>query len=581
VDNTLLLVVWAIAAAVAMGATVAALRAGRRARKAADLVAQLLEPAVVVDDAQMPAPEVVEHVDPASLAAASPFAPSTPFAEPAASTDTPAAADTAPVTPAATDTAAVDTEAVDTAPDPDAGIDLAAAEMVTAPEPPRDAPPPARPERQAAPSSGDGRRDPGQARIPVFDLDRLRWWLTDGEVTLGRIAVVSVELDNLAYVNERLGYKAGAHLIEAITTRLRAVTRPRDVVALVNPERFVLVCRDVPDRAAAQALAERIAMGVAHPSVVVAGVAEVTASIGVALAFAAHERPENVLRRAIKAGKRARDLGGARIEISEDAPSPTIADDEFTTALAHDELVLHYLPIVSCATGRVAGLEALVRWDHPARGLLLPSEFLPDAERTGAIVAIGTWALEQACRQMAEWHEASGEALKLDLNVSAREFAEPTFPAQVKRVIGGTGLDPGAVWLEVTEDTLSQNRDAADRALHQLHEVGVRLVIDDFGTGASSLVSLKEFPFDAIKIERAFIADLGRNRESDAICSAIVDLAHSLGLCAIAEGVETLEQLAALKALGCELGQGHLFGPARPAADYGTSPSSTLGVEQA
>jgi EAL domain-containing protein (putative c-di-GMP-specific phosphodiesterase class I) len=321
-------------------------------------------------------------------------------------------------------------------------------------------------------------------------------------------------------------------------------------------------------------------MGVAHPSVVVAGVAEVTASIGVALAFAAHERPENVLRRAITAGNRARELGGARIEISSDTPAPSIADDEFTTALARDELVLHYLPIVSCATGRVAGLEALLRWEHPERGLLLPPDFLPDAERTGAIVAIGTWAIEQACLQMAEWHRSSADTLKLDINVSTREFAEPTFPAQVKRVISSTGLSPGSVWLEITEDTLEQDREAADQALHQLHEIGVRLVVDDFGTGASSLASLKQFPFDAIKVDRAFIADLGRNRESDAICSAIIELAHSLGLCAIAEGVETMEQFAALRALGCELGQGHLFGPARPAAHYGPSPSATLGVEQ-
>ena len=210
--------------------------------------------------------------------------------------------------------------------------------------------------------------------------------------------------------------------------------------------------------------------------------------------------------------------------------------------------MLHYLPIVSCATGRVAGFESLIRWDHPDRGLLLPSEFLPDAERTGAIVDIGTWGLEQACIQMAEWHRGAGETLKLDINVSAREFAEPVFPAQVKRVIGETGLAPGSVWLEITEDTLAQDRDAADHALRQLHEIGVRLVVDDFGTGASSLVSLKRFQFDAIKIDRAFIADLGRNRESDAICGAIIELAHSLRLCAIAEGVETLEQYAALRA---------------------------------
>jgi diguanylate cyclase (GGDEF)-like protein len=515
---------WAIAAAVTIGATVVALRAGRRARRAADLVAQLLEPAVFVQD---PSVEGLPASIPALLSVAAKPVPGVP----------------------------------------------------TGATPPVEHPPVERRGTTDMASSGD--RDPGQARIPVFDLDRLRWWLTDGEVVLGRIAVVSVELDNLARVNERLGYTAGAHLIEAITSRLRAVTRPRDVVAHVNPERFVLVCRDVPDHNAAEALAERIAMGVAHPSVMVAGVAEVTASIGVALAFAAHERPENVLGRALKAGNRARELGGARIEISADAPSPTISDDEFTGALARDELLLHYLPIVSCATGRVAGFESLIRWDHPDRGLLLPSEFLPDAERTGAIVDIGTWGLEQACTQMAEWHRGGGETLKLDINVSAREFAEPVFPAQVKRVIGETGLAPGSVWLEITEDTLAQDRDAADHALGQLHEIGVRLIVDDFGTGASSLASLKRFQFDAIKIDRAFIADLGRNRESDAICGAIIELAHSLRLCAIAEGVETLEQYTELRTLACELGQGHLFGPARPAEAYGTTPSATLGVETA
>ena len=223
-----------------------------------------------------------------------------------------------------------------------------------------------------------------------------------------------------------------------------------------------------------------------------------------------------------------------------------------------------------------------MRWDHPERGLLLPGEFLAQAERTGAIVPMGMWAIEHACRQMSAWHRggASG-SLKLDVNLSAREFAEPTLPAQVKRVIGDTGLAPGAIWLEITEDTLLQDRDASDRTLAQLHEIGVRLVIDDFGAGASSLVSLKQFPLDAIKIDRAFVADLGNSRDSDAICSAIVELAHSLGLCAIGEGVETMEQFAALRALGCELGQGRLFGPARPAGDWGETPATMTGVQRA
>jgi diguanylate cyclase (GGDEF)-like protein len=517
VNTVLLVAVWAIAAAVTVSATVIALRAGRRARRAAALVAQLLEPAVVVTD---PAAEAL------------------PPPGPVLSATDPPAADVEPT--------------VATQPSP---FDHDDARLVMS-----------------------GAREPGHTRIPVFDLERLRWWLTDGEVALGRIAVVSVELDDLAQVNERLGYQAGAQLLEAITGRLRAVTRPRDVVAHVSPERFVLVCRDVPDRAAAEALAERVAMGVAHPSVVLAGVAEVTASIGVALSFAAHERPETVLSRALKAGNRARELGGACIEISADIASPTVTDDEFTSALARDELLSHYLPIVSCATGRIAGLESLIRWDHPDRGLLLPSEFLPDAELTGAIVDIGTWALERACLQMADWHRGAGDSLKLNVNVSSRELAEPVFPAQVERILSESGLAPGALWLEVTEDTLAEHRDTAGTALGELHEIGVRLVVDDFGTGASSLVSLKQFPFDAIKIDRAFIADLGRDRESDAICGAIVELAHSLRLCAIAEGVETLEQYAALRSLGCELGQGHLFGPARPAEDYGETPGATLGV---
>jgi diguanylate cyclase (GGDEF)-like protein len=523
VDNSLL-VVAAVAAIVAVVAIGVAWRAGRRARRAADLVAQLLEPPVL---------EPVPGAEPPPVGAPAP----------------------GPAVPAPSAS--------------DLGI----------PMPPLPLP---------VPGARDGRRgsgpnptagvDAAPARIPVLDLDRLRSWLTLGDVNLGRLAIVSVELDNLAFVEERLGYAAGGHLLEAITQRLRTVTRPRDVVAHVNRERFVLVCRDVPDRQAAEGLAERIAMGVAHPSVVLAGVAEVTASIGVALAGHLDERPESVLRRAIKAGNQAKALGGARIEISDAPSSTTIGDGELVGAVARDELRLHYLPIVSCATGRVAGFEALVRWEHPEHGLLLPAEFLPEAEADGSIVPLGMWTIEHACRQMAAWQESAGATLKLNLNLSRRQFTDPALPAQVKRIIGDTGLAPGAVWLEITETTLLHDRDASEQTMGRLHELGVRLVIDDFGTGASSLASLKHFPLDAIKIASTFVADLGRDRDSDAICSAIVELAHSLGLCAIGEGVETLEQFALLRALDCELAQGHLFGPARPAEDYGATPAATLGV---
>ncbi|MET0275923.1 MAG: bifunctional diguanylate cyclase/phosphodiesterase, partial [Acidimicrobiia bacterium] len=451
-----------VAVAIAIGATIAAMRSARRASRAAEQVARLLDPPVMVANA--------------------------------------------PVRPSPRPEARVDAAAAPTF-DGEVGPDLFIAPTLST---------------ELAPSTDAarvgfalGRGDTNPPRIPVFDLDRLRAWLTDENVRLGRIAVVSVEIDNLGYVNERLGYRAGTHLIEAITQRLRSVTRPRDVVAHVNRERFVLVCRDVPDRQAAQGLSERIAMGVAHPSVMLAGIAEVTASIGVALAGHLDERPESVLRRAIKAGNQAKARGGACIEISDTPTSTSFADGELMGAIARDELRLHYLPIVSCATGRVAGFEALVRWDHPEHGLLLPGEFLPEAELNGTIVPLGTWAVEHACRQMAAWQGQAGATLKLNLNLSTRQFADPALPAQVKRIIGDTGLAPGAVWLEITETTLFHDRIASEQTMARLHELGVHLVIDDFGTGASSLASLKHFPLDAIKIASTFVADLGRDRDSD------------------------------------------------------------------
>jgi diguanylate cyclase (GGDEF)-like protein len=572
-----LVIVAAVAAVVAVFATALAWRAGRRARRAADLVARLLDPPVVESPVvDRPALESPALESTALEALVEEALGEEALVEGALGEG---ALGEGALGEGALGEGALGEEAL--APEPPPAGTPEPVDSAAVGDPLVTAPPslPIEPEgRRTAPTT---ERDPAPARIPVLDLDRLRTWLTLGDVNLGRLAVVSVELDNLNFVQERLGYAAGAHLLEAITQRLRTVTRPRDVVAHVNRERFVLVCRDVPDRPAAESLAERIAMGVAHPSVVLAGVAEVTASIGVALASHLDERPESVLRRAIKAGNHARSLGGARIEISDAPPSTTVNEGELATAMARDELRLHYLPIVSCATGRVAGFEALVRWEHPAHGLLLPLEFLPDAEQTGVIVPVGNWTIEQACRQMAEWHRGAGATLKLNLNLSARQFGEPTLPAQVKRIIGDTGLAPGAVWLEVTEATLLGDRDATDITLRQLHEIGVRLVIDDFGTGTSSLVALKQFPIDAIKIASTFVADLGRDRDSDAICSAIVDLAHSLGLGAIAEGVETLEQFASLRALDCEMAQGHLFGPARPAEDYGAQPSATLGVVHA
>jgi diguanylate cyclase (GGDEF)-like protein len=564
VDSSLLLVA-ALAAVVAVVATVVAWRAGRKANRAADLVTTLLDPPVVPTAAVGRVSAEVDVGDTAPVEGAPEVTPSLerPSFEPPSFER--------PTFEAGTATTAESDQSTATGEQP--------AEALVGP--PLDAPRASRADRRTEASNGAGPSaapDPEPARIPVLDLDRLRSWLTLADVKLGRLAIVSIELDNLGFVEERLGYAAGGHLVEAITERLRTLTRPRDVVAHVSRERFVLVCRDVPDRRAAQGLAERLAMGVAHPSVVLAGVAEVTASIGIALAGNLDEHPEKVLRRAIEAGNHARTLGGARIEIADTPGVRQFAEGELAAAVAREELRLHYLPIVSCSTGRVAGFEALLRWQHPQYGLLLPGDFLAEAEDTGMIVPVGMWAIEQSCRQMAAWQDDAGATLKLDLNLSGRQFADPALPAQLKRIVGETGLAPGAIWLEITERTLLHDRAASEQTFERLRELGVRLVIDDFGTGASSLVSLKQFPLDAIKMASTFVAGLGKDRESDVICGAVVELAHSLGLCAIAEGVETLEQFAALRALDCELAQGHLFGRARSPEEYGASPSATLGV---
>ena len=339
-------------------------------------------------------------------------------------------------------------------------------------------------------------RDPA-ARIPILNVERLRAWLADGAGSEGRVAVVSVALDNLTAVAEQHGERSARHLLEAIAHRLRTLTRPRDVVAHVDRERFVLVCRDVPDRAAAEVVSERIAMAVAHPSVVLDGMAEVTASIGVAMSIEPGEVPETVLRRSIAACRVARERGGGQIEISmTPSPLPPSIEAELEQAFARNEFLLHYLPMVSLDTGRLAGFETLLRWQHPDAGLLLPADFLADAERTGVIVPLGLWVLEHACEQLARWH-ATGAELTLSVNLSPRQFAEPTLAPQVKRIVADAGLRPGSVWLELTEDTLLAGGEATARTLRHLDEVGVRIVIDDFGSGRSSLVSLKvpsQFP---------------------------------------------------------------------------------------
>ena len=235
---------------------------------------------------------------------------------------------------------------------------------------------------------------------------------------------------------------------------------------------------------------------------------------------------------------------------------------------------VHYQPIIDLADGSLFGFEALIRWEHPERGLVPPMEFVPLAEETGLIVPLGVWALEQACAQAVRWHRATPDAspLSMSVNLSPRQLAEPALPNDVARVLHDTGIVPGALWLEITESTLMRDAESALSALGALRALGLHLAVDDFGSGYSSLAYLQRLPVEALKIDRTFTAGVGQQQDSTAIVDAVVSLARALRLSTVAEGIETPEQFQQLRAMGCELGQGFLFGPARPASAFGADP---------
>jgi EAL domain-containing protein (putative c-di-GMP-specific phosphodiesterase class I) len=302
----------------------------------------------------------------------------------------------------------------------------------------------------------------------------------------------------------------------------------------------------------------------------------VTASIGIALSGGELETPETLLRNADAAMYRAKEQGRARAEVYESeshdrAVRHLRTGNELHRALERGELRMHYQPIVRLEDGMITGFEALLRWEHPERGLVRPDEFVGLAEETGLVVPIGVWALEESCRQTVEWHNA-GCNVTISVNLSPRQLAEPSLPDDVARVLRETGIRPDTVWLEITENTLMRDAESMARSLAALRALGVHLAVDDFGTGYSSMTYLKRFPVDALKVDRSFVDGLGREPEDTAICTAVVSLAHALGLRAVAEGVETPEQLAELRTLGCELAQGYLFGKPEPAEAHGLRP---------
>jgi diguanylate cyclase (GGDEF)-like protein len=383
-------------------------------------------------------------------------------------------------------------------------------------------------------------------------------------------AVLSLGVDQFHVVNDSLGHAAGDQLLVALAERLRALVRRDDFVGHLGGDEFVVV-RPAPDEHGAVALAQRILTGLEEPLATQGEPHVVRASIGIALA-AAGTSAEDALRDADTAMYRARDSGRGRYEVfDEDARAAVVrrhrAELGLRSALEAGDVAVHYQPVWRIADGQPVAVEALARWHDPVLGPVSPAEFIPVAEQTGLILRLGEWVLREACRQAAAWNRerVCGGRTVVTVNVAARQLEHAGFADIVADALAATGLHPRALGLEVTEGLLCGEAETAAE-LNRLAELGVRIVLDDFGTGYSSLSRLKNFPLEVLKIDRAFTAGLTRDPYDRAIVEAMVSIATGVGMRVVAEGVESEEQLACLRELGCELAQGFLFARPLPAA---------------
>lgn len=405
-------------------------------------------------------------------------------------------------------------------------------------------------------------------------VDALSESLDKAAVSGSPVGILFLDLDHFKLINDSLGHHAGDALLRAVAPRLRSHLRPGDIVARFGGDEFGILIDRLADEGEALAIADRVADAFTQPFSLDGVDHFVSASIGVAVSRASEERTVNaelLIRDADAAMYRAKEGGRARCvlfdaEMRAGAIKRLEVERELRHALDRDELALHYQPVVNLRSGEINGLEALVRWRHPERGMLDPVEFVSIAEDSGLIEPIGRWVQERACRQALEWHQLRPDSRPFDVavNLSARQVAHRDLPAAIEEVLARTGLDPVHLRLEITESVLVEESQTAISTLHALNELGVRLVLDDFGTGYSSLAYLNRFPFHALKIDRSFVDALGIEQEATAIVEAIIGMARALSLEVIAEGVENEVQLSELRRLGCDYGQGHLFHAAMP-----------------
>jgi diguanylate cyclase (GGDEF)-like protein len=370
-------------------------------------------------------------------------------------------------------------------------------------------------------------------------------------------AVYFIDLDRFKTINDTLGHSAGDELLKAMAQRLREAVRQNDLVARLGGDEFVVIVEGESGAAGLASIANKLLAAIGEPIMLHGHRFLVTGSIGIAV-FPSDGDDSATLK-----GKNNVQFYTA--ELADLAARQFELESALQLALTRGELLLHFQPKIDIAGGRMVSIEALLRWQHPTRGLVPPMEFIPLAEERGLIVPIGRWVIQAACRQIRDWRDLGLRVPPVAVNLSARQFASDTLVDDFIEAMKQYEVAASDLEVELTESVLMADPERANQVLQQLHGLGVRISIDDFGTGYSSLSYLKRFPAQTVKIDRSFISGLPSDADDVAIIEAVIAMAHSLGLAVVAEGVETDEQLSALRRLGCDEAQGYLLGRPMPA----------------
>ncbi len=385
-------------------------------------------------------------------------------------------------------------------------------------------------------------------------------------------AVLFIDIDRFKVVNDSLGHLSGDQLLITIADRLKRCLRTMDTVARLGGDEFTVILDDIQNIKEAIIVAQRIQSFLSTPINLEGQDIFVTASIGITINSISHQKPEDLLREADTAMYRAKTDGRARYEIfNKDMHIRAMnffnLEAELRRALKENEFQLYYQPIIALAEKKIMRMEALIRWIHPKRGIVPPLEFIPFAEETGLILGIGEWVLKTACLQNKAWHDSGFKNVGVAVNFSALQFERQSFPQIIKKILKETKMDGLTIEIEITESTAMKDINYTIMILKELKSLGIRISIDDFGVGYSSLSCLKTFPIDSLKIDRSFIKDIPSNAHNTAITTAIIALAHNLGLQVCAEGIEFANQYTFLENFYCDEGQGYLFSKPLPVAE--------------